>query len=250
MKDVQDTNGVKKILFFDPAGIATGEWKREGDTFLPWDNVPIDGVLGDVQSLGWISAFLQKSGYGIALVGPWGAIGEEGLRKSGIPASVPYYGTILGISPEAEIQELAGGEEVRYLWLQKNCSDISDFLRKPTALTQRRIPCHGRFGRQEYEEAVGMAASLEYLATSPLCIKAEGENEQLAKALNILFCEGKLSTSLLQRRLGIGYGAAARLVDRLVTAGVITVGRNMAAGVLLPTMKREEILEALGLSAE
>lgn len=46
-------------------------------------------------------------------------------------------------------------------------------------------------------------------------------DEFFSKALSIVTQEGKASTSLLQRRLSIGYSRAARLVDQLEAAGYV-----------------------------
>jgi S-DNA-T family DNA segregation ATPase FtsK/SpoIIIE len=44
----------------------------------------------------------------------------------------------------------------------------------------------------------------------------------MAEALEIFYKEGKASTSLLQRKLSIGYGRAARVMDKLEEAGFIS----------------------------
>lgn len=45
-----------------------------------------------------------------------------------------------------------------------------------------------------------------------------------AQAMAVFEAEGKASTSLLQRKLGIGYGRAASIMDALEAAGKITSG--------------------------
>lgn len=44
----------------------------------------------------------------------------------------------------------------------------------------------------------------------------------MAQALDVFQKEGKASTSLLQRKLSVGYGKAARIMDKLEEAGFIT----------------------------
>lgn len=44
----------------------------------------------------------------------------------------------------------------------------------------------------------------------------------LAKAIKVAMSEGKASTSLLQRKLSIGYGRAARIIEKLEERSVIT----------------------------
>lgn len=60
-------------------------------------------------------------------------------------------------------------------------------------------------------------------ADSPL---DDAEEECYAKCLEVAVIERKVSTSLLQRRLSIGYGKAARMVDLLESRGVIAPADN------------------------
>lgn len=46
------------------------------------------------------------------------------------------------------------------------------------------------------------------------------------KALEVLKEEGRASTTLIQRKLGVGYSRAARIMDQLEEAGVIKIGKN------------------------
>lgn len=54
----------------------------------------------------------------------------------------------------------------------------------------------------------------------------QGELEELSLALRVVIEEKKASTSLIQRRLKLGYSAAARLLDRLEELAVITPARG------------------------
>jgi S-DNA-T family DNA segregation ATPase FtsK/SpoIIIE len=47
------------------------------------------------------------------------------------------------------------------------------------------------------------------------------------KAIEVVIREGKASTSLLQRKLGLGYGRAARIIDRMENEGVIGPDRGV-----------------------
>lgn len=47
-------------------------------------------------------------------------------------------------------------------------------------------------------------------------------NDELDRAIKVINDEGKASTSLLQRRMSIGYGKAAKIIDRLESRGLIT----------------------------
>lgn len=48
------------------------------------------------------------------------------------------------------------------------------------------------------------------------------DDDLMAQALEVFQKEGKASTSLLQRKLSVGYGKAARIMDKLEEAGFIT----------------------------
>lgn len=48
------------------------------------------------------------------------------------------------------------------------------------------------------------------------------DDDLMAHALEVFQKEGKASTSLLQRKLSVGYGKAARIMDKLEEAGFIT----------------------------
>ena len=50
-----------------------------------------------------------------------------------------------------------------------------------------------------------------------------GENDPLIRsALDVAFESGKVSTSLLQRRLSVGYGRAAKIIDKLEQMGYVS----------------------------
>ena len=66
----------------------------------------------------------------------------------------------------------------------------------------------------------------------------EDEEELFAKALDVVFEAGKASTSLLQRKLRIGYGKAARFLDRMENEGVIS--RPIGCSPRLLLLTREE----------
>ena len=50
----------------------------------------------------------------------------------------------------------------------------------------------------------------------------DGEDVKFREALEVAVKEGKVATSLLQRKLGIGYGRAAKLIDRMCELGYVS----------------------------
>lgn len=70
-------------------------------------------------------------------------------------------------------------------------------------------------------------------------IKRHDDASLLEKALEVVRAENKASTSLLQRRLSIGYGRASRVMDELEQRGIIgpsdgARARNILAEELFP----------------
>lgn len=63
----------------------------------------------------------------------------------------------------------------------------------------------------------------QQILTQPAAVKdALNDDDVMAKAIEVFQVEGKASTSLLQRKLSIGYAKAARVMDKLEEAGFIT----------------------------
>ena len=56
---------------------------------------------------------------------------------------------------------------------------------------------------------------------SPVKNDDENDDKYYKEALEAVFAAGKASTSLLQRKLGVGYGRSARLIDRLEAEGIV-----------------------------
>ena len=65
-----------------------------------------------------------------------------------------------------------------------------------------------------------------------------GGGDTTRAAAEIAIREGKISTSLLQRRLHVGYGRAASIIDELVEKGVVgdSGGGNRGRDVLISSM--------------
>ena len=65
-----------------------------------------------------------------------------------------------------------------------------------------------------------------------------GGGDIVRQAAEIAIRDGKISTSLLQRRLHVGYGRAASIIDELVEKGVVgdSGGGNRGREVLIQSM--------------
>lgn len=69
----------------------------------------------------------------------------------------------------------------------------------------------------------------------------DGEDAKYMDALRIFIEEGRVSTSLLQRKLSIGYGRAAKMIDRMEEDGYVSpADGNKARNILLT---KEEFIE-------
>jgi S-DNA-T family DNA segregation ATPase FtsK/SpoIIIE len=70
------------------------------------------------------------------------------------------------------------------------------------------------------------------------------DDELYAKAIEIILEHERGSVSLLQRRLGIGYGRAARLVDQMAEDGIVGEYKGSQARETLITLEQWEALKA------
>ncbi len=70
----------------------------------------------------------------------------------------------------------------------------------------------------------------------------DGDGDPLVRqALDVAFESGKISTSLLQRRLSIGYGRAAKIIDRLEELGYVSAPEGQKPRQLL--ISKQEFME-------
>ncbi|MEI7498791.1 MAG: DNA translocase FtsK [Candidatus Falkowbacteria bacterium] len=74
------------------------------------------------------------------------------------------------------------------------------------------------------------------------------DDELLEEAKEIVINSGKASTSFLQRRLSIGYGRAARILDVLEEMGIVTVGNGSKGREVLVSKEQYESMINQGVS--
>ena len=92
-------------------------------------------------------------------------------------------------------------------------------------------------GRPDYNQALISAMETEEETALFDETEMNGADDIYARALAVVRRERKASTSLLQRKLNLGYGRAARLIDRMEEEGI--VGPDRGAG-----KPREVLVEA------
>jgi S-DNA-T family DNA segregation ATPase FtsK/SpoIIIE len=93
---------------------------------------------------------------------------------------------------------------------EKEIERVSTFLRlqgSPTYIEEVT-----RIEEQENDEVV---------------LNSEGKDELYNKAVEIIKTEGKASTSFLQRKLGIGYNRAARIIDQMEEEKIISTANHV-----------------------
>ena len=78
-----------------------------------------------------------------------------------------------------------------------------------------------KYGEVDYIEGITERQKVGGMAGVGLSGNLGDEDELLEEAKEIVVNAGKASTSLLQRRLSIGYGRAAKIIDLLEDAGVV-----------------------------
>ena len=73
--------------------------------------------------------------------------------------------------------------------------------------------------------------------------ESSDEKEEFSRAVDVALNGGKVSTSLLQRKLGVGYGKAAKIIDAMKDMGIISEDEIRGSHDVLIT--RDEWLEIL-----
>jgi hypothetical protein len=77
----------------------------------------------------------------------------------------------------------------------------------------------------------------------------EQEDDLFDEAMTLVAENQKASTSFLQRKLGIGYGRAAKLLDALAEAGVVSEASGPKGREVLITREQFEQIKSRGMSA-
>lgn len=105
-----------------------------------------------------------------------------------------------------------------------------------------------RSGEPQYIEAVTDRQKVKGIAGVGLDGGSEDSDELLEEAKELIINSGKASASYLQRRLSIGYARAARLLDLLEEAGVISAGNGSKPREILITREQYDSMLNQGIS--
>ena len=127
---------------------------------------------------------------------------------------------------EKEIEEIVGFVKAQ----SAECSYSGDVIEQ---INKAAETC----GQKKGKGGGAMAASA---ATEP-ADEGEGNDPMLDAAIELAVESGKISTSLIQRRLSLGYGRAAKLIDVMERRGIVSAPEGQKPRTVLLT--REKYLE-------
>ncbi len=105
-----------------------------------------------------------------------------------------------------------------------------------------------RSGEPQYIEGITDRQKVKGIAGVGLGSGSEDSDELLEEAKELIINSGKASASYLQRRLSIGYARAARLLDLLEEAGVISAGNGAKPREILITREQYDSMLNQGTS--
>ena len=105
-----------------------------------------------------------------------------------------------------------------------------------------------RSGEPQYVEGITDRQKVKGIAGVGLDGGSEDSDELFEEAKELIINSGKASASYLQRRLSIGYARAARLLDLLEEAGIISAGNGFKPREILITREQYDSMVNQGIS--
>lgn len=153
-----------------------------------------------------------------------------GLIKANIPSRVAFAvkdsidsRTIIGISGA---EKLLGKGDMLYMPIELNkpirlqgcyvsdeeISAVIDFLKQGSDLAYNERVIEEINSQEVHEKGRGSASSV---------VSADDDDPMVDQAIDVVVEAGQASTSLLQRRLKLGYARAARIVDEMEQRGIV-----------------------------
>ncbi|MCL2085777.1 DNA translocase FtsK 4TM domain-containing protein [Candidatus Saccharibacteria bacterium] len=173
-----------------------------------------------------------------------------GLIKANVPARIAF--TVASQVDSRTILDQAGAEKLlgqgdmlfvtaemgKPKRIQGAWVTDEETLRVTNFLRTQRPP--------EYDESI-VSQSVEISGRGGMAVNAgAGTDDELRTAIQTVISRGQASTSLLQRKMGIGYGKAAKLIDEMEERGIVgqSPGGSKPRDVLVSSM---EELDNLGM---
>lgn len=101
---------------------------------------------------------------------------------------------------------------------EKEVEDIVTFIKE----NNTKAKYNSEFVNRIEEEAAKCGMKKGGGGSSELLPESEGGDSKFHDAVKLAVEEGKISTSLMQRRLGVGYGRAAKIIDTMEQMGYVS----------------------------
>lgn len=177
-----------------------------------------------------------------------------GLIKANVPARIAF--SVASLVDSKTILDMSGAEK---LLGQGDMLLTTAELAKPKRIQGAYVSdqeindvisyIKEKSGEVDYLEGVTDRQKVGGVAGVGLDGTHGDEDELMSEAQEIIIKAGKASTSLLQRRLSIGYGRAAKILDMLEDAGVISPSNGSKPREILISREQFEEMQNQGVSA-
>ncbi|MDD2680511.1 MAG: DNA translocase FtsK 4TM domain-containing protein [Patescibacteria group bacterium] len=177
-----------------------------------------------------------------------------GLIKANIPARIAF--SVTSLVDSKTILDVSGAEK---LLGQGDMLLTTAELSKPKRIQGAYVSdqeindvisyIKEKSGEAEYLEGVTDRQKVAGVAGVGLDGTHGDEDELMEEAQEVIIKAGKASTSLLQRRLSIGYGRAAKILDMLEDAGIISPSNGSKPREVLVSREELEGMRNQGISA-
>jgi S-DNA-T family DNA segregation ATPase FtsK/SpoIIIE len=177
-----------------------------------------------------------------------------GLIKANIPARIAF--SVTSLVDSKTILDISGAEK---LLGQGDMLLTTAELSKPKRIQGAYVSdqeindvisyIREKSGEAEYLEGVTDRQKVGGVAGVGLDGNHGDEDELMKEAQEVILKAGKASTSLLQRRLSIGYGRAAKILDMLEDAGIISPSNGSKPREILVSREELESMRNQGMSA-
>ena len=177
-----------------------------------------------------------------------------GLIKANVPARIAF--SVTSLVDSKTILDMSGAEK---LLGQGDMLLTTSELSKPKRIQGAYVSdqeindiinyIKEKSGEADYLEGVTDRQKVSGVAGVGLDGVHGDEDELMSEAQELIIKAGKASTSLLQRRLSIGYGRAAKILDMLEEAGIVGPSNGSKPREILISKQEFENLQNQGISA-
>jgi S-DNA-T family DNA segregation ATPase FtsK/SpoIIIE len=177
-----------------------------------------------------------------------------GLIKANIPARIAF--SVTSLVDSKTILDMSGAEK---LLGQGDMLLTTAELSKPKRIQGAYVSdqeindiinyIKEKSGEADYLEGITDRQKVAGVAGVGLDGTHGDEDELMSEAQEIIIKAGKASTSLLQRRLSIGYGRAAKILDMLEEAGIVGASNGSKPREILISREQFENMQNQGIAS-